>query len=147
MANVVSAESTPEDVVPKVPIHNAPKDSPRKRRRQNAKAGPPPQLAPVEGKKLDHPTTRRAHAMDFAPVHSKLVKTSEGAVMVTPADTGKYLPKGDIAHGLPTGAKIEKIAAESYRSSQLDAQFDIPPTLHTTAIEAIEMFAAHFWPS
>lgn len=139
-------------VVPVVPIHHPPAESPRKRRgrppkhTRNVEPEAPPRAA-VPGTPPLEPPKRRGHALDFAPLHSKIVKTDRGAVIVQPPDVPRLLPPGDLAHGLPVGAKIEKTAADAYRSTQLDDQIGAPPTVHTSAIDAITAFEAHFWPS
>ena len=83
------------------------------------------------------------HALDAAPVNSKLVKTDEGAFLATP-DSVTRLPDGDPAHKLPEGAKILKRAADAYWSIQLSPAEDRPVLVTTTAMDAIAQFIPHF---
>lgn len=139
----VSSLPTRSDPRPPVRIHGAP-PPPRKKR------GRPPkvrqELPPIQGKAPDEPPARRGHALDFAPVHSKLVKTDQGCVLAVP-EGARVLPPEDVANALPVGAKIFKAAEGQYVSEQLSPDVDRPKTIHATAIEAIAAFAAYFHPS
>ncbi len=131
-----------------VPIHHAPKQSPRRNRPQAAAvdrllAPEAPPAPAVVGAPPAEPPTRRGHMLDFAGVPSKIVVTTEGAVLVTPEGI-TLLPKSDVASRLPVGARIEKRSAECYRSTQLNAAVTRPDTTHRTAIDAIEAFIPHF---
>lgn len=88
-------------------------------------------------------TTRRAHALDFAPVGSKIVVTNAGAVLATP-DQSPFLPDGDEAHKLPVGARIAKVAEGKFQSEQLNPSVDHASTIHASAVEAIGAFTAYF---
>lgn len=131
---------------PTVPIHNAPKAPVRRRAKPvedtlvDHTAKP---VSTIAGEPPTEPSKRRGHALDFAPVHSKIVVTTEGAVFATPNGVS-FLPKTDSAAKLPVGARIEKIAADQYRSQQLNATLARPATVHATAIEAIAAFVEHF---
>lgn len=138
-----SSLPTRSDSATPVRIHGAP-PPPRKKR------GRPPkvrqELPPIPGKSPDAPPARRGHALDFAPVHSKLVKTDQGCVLAIP-EGARILPPEDVAHQLPVGAKIFKAAEGRYVSEQLSPDVDRPTTIHPTAIDAIAAFSAYFHPS
>jgi hypothetical protein len=89
------------------------------------------------------PVVPGLHALDSAPVNSKIVVVEQGAVLATPSDGPVLLPKTDRAHKLPEGAKITKTHA-GFRAEQLSAVIDRPVMLYATAGEAIDGFLAHF---
>lgn len=131
-----------------VPIHGAPPPPRKKRRapkdRGNVVPDSPPKT-PTIGKAPEIAPLRRGHALDFAPVHSKLVKTDQGCVLAIP-EGARILPPEDIAQALPVGARIFKKAEGQYVSEQLSPDVDRPPTVHPTAVEAIGAFMAYFHP-
>lgn len=96
---------------------------------------------------LDQPFSDGPHALDSAPVNSKIVVVrldgKNKAVLAMPSGT-ITLPVGDAAARLPEGARIAKVADGKFVSTQLSPAIDCPP-LHTkTAIEAIVQFIPHF---
>lgn len=102
---------------------------------------PEPVVAAMEPVAAAVPESR--HALDLAPVNSKIVVTEDGAVFVTPAEV-RTLPKDDPASKLPSGARILKLGEGSYRSVQLSPADDRPALLTASAHEAIAGFVAHF---
>lgn len=93
------------------------------------------------------PTNPEApHALDVAPIGSKVVVTDEGAVLATSFSVGK-LPKTDPANKLPPGAKITKRAEQVFDSWQLSPAEDYPLQTYATAAEAIKNFVNDFHPS
>ena len=87
---------------------------------------------------------KAGHALDLAPVNSKIVVTEHGAVLAAP-DGLSLLAKSDPASKLPRGAKILKVAEARYVSTQLDAALH-PDTTHATATDAIAAFFDDFHP-
>jgi hypothetical protein len=90
------------------------------------------------------------HALDEAPIGSKLVGTDQGVVFARP-DGGEgrggetLLPKTDVAGKLPAGARIQKIGEGVYRGVQLDSGREDKPALITaTALECIQQFVPYF---
>lgn len=151
-AGDADTSSLPTRSDPRVPvrIHGAPPPPRTKRGRprrdERNTAAELPEKLPIQGNPPDEPPKRRGHALDFAPVHSKLVKTDQGCVLAIP-EGARILPPEDIANALPVGAKIFKAAEGRYVSEQLSPDVDRPPTVHATAIEAISAFLAYFHPS
>lgn len=86
------------------------------------------------------------HALDDAPINSKIVKLKEGAILGGPSGN-RLLPSGDPAHGLPVGAKIFKLAEGRYIAEQLDAVEYHPEFETDSASSAIAQFIAHFHPT
>lgn len=89
------------------------------------------------------------HALDLAPPNSKIVVTSNGAVLATP-DGPRLLPKTDPANRLPVGARILKQRHGEgfrYRSTQMSATEDHADIFAETAGQAIGEFLNHFHPS
>lgn len=114
------------------------------------------------------------HALDFAPVHSKVVVVMvDGrpkAVIDTTTGHPEPLPIGDVAHGLPEGAKILKTtvaahlrnlatdpkerahaqnalqgwAGDLFVGEQLSAQEWHHPLYRHSATESIADFVGHF---
>lgn len=92
-------------------------------------------------------TAERRHQLDDAPIHSKIVKTLDGAWLARPDDQNGplLLPKTDIASRLPDGARIQKMAEGKFRGQQLSpAGGPRPDLLALTAMEAIRGFVPHF---
>jgi hypothetical protein len=90
------------------------------------------------------------HALESAPVNSKLVVVEDGqkhrkAVLATPSGA-EFLPEGDPAHALPLGARIHKAADGKYVATQLSPALDFPDATFATASEAIAGFIPHFHP-
>ena len=90
------------------------------------------------------PVPPALHALDMAPVNSKIVVVETGAVLARP-DAVTLLPKSDPASTLPVGAKILKTPT-GYVSEQLSPTVDHPLLLTASAAEAITMFVGHFHP-
>lgn len=117
---------------------------------------------PIASETPTVPTPR--HALDDAPVNSKVINTGKQAWIATPDDPTqpedtieamydrgfaprnptKLLPPGDLAHKLPNGAKITKTGPESYVAVQLDHTIGVAPLTTTTAMDAILQFVPHF---
>lgn len=91
------------------------------------------------------PSAFEAHALDEAPVNSKIVRTRESAVLATP-ERVVDLPKTDPASRLPEGARIAKRSEHRYEAEQLNAGVTLPMLVTTTAAEAIAGFVQHFHP-
>lgn len=84
------------------------------------------------------------HALDSAPVNSKIVVVEgDGAILATP-DFHTRLPDGDPAHKLPVGARIVKRAEGIYQSIQLSPAEDHPLLVTASARDAIAQFVPHF---
>jgi hypothetical protein len=89
------------------------------------------------------PPSPPLHALDLAPVNSKIVATLGGAVLATP-ERVELLPPGDPAHRLPEGAKIQKVAEHVYRASELRSFYGHDAKDYETATAAIQDFLTHF---
>lgn len=91
-------------------------------------------------------TRQPQHALESAPVNSKLVVTVEGAVLVSP-DSGEplVLVRPDPAAKLPVGAKITKVQSSEgetlYMAVLLNCERPESPTVHDSVLEAIENFS------
>lgn len=97
-----------------------------------------------EPERLDPPVvTVPKHSLDDAPVNSKIVKTLDGAWLATPTGVVQ-LKKTDMASRLPDGARIQKIAENRYRATQLSPAEQKPDFDTLTAYEAIQRFVPHF---
>lgn len=87
------------------------------------------------------------HALDLADINAKIVVILEDnvpvAMMAAPSGVDR-LPDGDIAHRLPAGARIQKIAADRFEAIQLGATVQQPLLVTASATEAIAQFVAHF---
>lgn len=87
------------------------------------------------------------HALDIADINSKIVVILEDnvpvAMMAAPSGVER-LPDGDIAHKLPAGARIQKLAADRFEAVQLGATVVQPLLVTATATEAIAQFVKHF---
>jgi hypothetical protein len=106
---------------------------------------PIPWVAPVEAamEPVAAAVPDSLHALDSAPVNSKIVVVDTGAIMATP-DFEIRLPDGDPAHALPIGARIIKRADGIYQSVQLSPAEDRPLLITATAADAIARFVVHF---
>lgn len=133
-----------------VPIHHATLESIRttKSHRRQLPNVEPERPPPAKGEPPAEPSARRGHALDFAPVNTKivvlLVANNKRQAAMSGPDGHIMLPDGDDAHKLPVGAKITKTGEHTYRSEQLDAVDERTQTVHDTAIEAIAAFTQHF---
>lgn len=83
------------------------------------------------------------HALDLAPVNSKIVVTEDGAMLATPAGVS-VLPKHDPASRLPKGARIIKGDPVTFIASQLSATVFVKPKNYRSAAEAIADFQGYF---
>jgi hypothetical protein len=87
------------------------------------------------------------HALDLADINSKIVVILEDnkplAMLATPSGID-VLPEGDVAHKLPAGARIQKLARDRFEATQLGATVVQPLLVTATATEAIGMFIKHF---
>lgn len=81
------------------------------------------------------------HALDLAPVNSKIVVTEEGAMLATPQGV-TVLDDADTASRLPDGARIRK-TADGYIADQIGDNAT-PALVTTTADDAIDRFRFHF---
>jgi hypothetical protein len=105
-------------------------------------------LSPDEelGLLLSQPSGLPDHALDTAPVNSKIVVTTrpEGpgriAVMATP-DGARLLPEGDAAHRLPIGTKVFKLDDGRF-CVKLPAGFEAYAQTVFTCGQAAEAIAA-----
>lgn len=91
------------------------------------------------------------HALDSAPENSKIVVVlldgKSHAVLAGPSGA-KELPKDDVAHRLPEGARILKLTdGQGYEATQMSPTVDFPPLRTASAGEAIAQFIAHFHPN
>jgi hypothetical protein len=107
-------------------------------------ASPPKPELPVEAPKApSKPERPPMHPLDAAPMNSKIVVLSDGAVLSTP-DGMTTLEKKDPANRLPTGAKISKVlSAEGetlYAAMQLNSKHPDGPSFHGSAVEAIAQY-------
>jgi hypothetical protein len=91
--------------------------------------------------------TELPHAIDLAPINSKIVVILEQnvprAMIATPSGV-ETLPEGDIAHKLPAGARIQKLAADRFEAMQLGATVVQPLLVTASGTEAIAAFIGHF---
>lgn len=85
------------------------------------------------------------HALDNAPINSKLVGTDHGTAFATP-DRVVLLPKTDLAGRLPAGARIQKRGEGQFVATQLDPAIAYPDVTYPTASAAITDFIPHFHP-
>ncbi len=83
------------------------------------------------------------HALDRAPVNSKIVGTDRGTALATP-DGVTLLPKSDVAGMLPAGARIQKLGPTRFVATQLDPAIPYPEQEYATATAAILDFLPHF---
>lgn len=114
---------------------------------------PQPEPAAATGPAFD---PMAAHALDDAPVNSKIVVVKDPvtgantAVLATPGGV-ITLPEGDPAHRLPEGARIAKIPHKDggfrYQGTQLSAVMDYPPLYDESAAAMIARFTGHFHPT
>lgn len=85
------------------------------------------------------------HALDLAPLNSKIVVTEDGALLAG-SNGVSLLPKHDPASKLPRGARIQKLGTDRFVAVQLSATVTVADLETTTAAEAIRRFLPHFHP-
>lgn len=89
-----------------------------------------------------------SHALDSAPINSKIVVVREAGVtsiiLALPSGEQVLLGGDDIAIQLPVGAKIQKTADGEFLASQLGGNEAHPALVTGTAHEAITGFVPHF---
>jgi hypothetical protein len=108
-----------------------------------------PQEAPAAPQTAEQsPAVVFPHPLEFAPVNSKIVVTTDGAFLGGPDPTVE-LSKTDPANRLPVGAKIVKIVTDEgvgYLSTQLSPTIPSEPRLYKSALEAIRSFTEDHHP-
>lgn len=111
-----------------------------------APSAPLGEVAPTQEVEAPPPVQlESSHALDAAPINSKIVVTEDGAVLALPDDF-KVLPPSDIASALPRGARIRKDGHRTYVATQLNATVSYPERTYGSASEAIQDFVVHFHP-
>lgn len=108
---------------------------------------PPPILEPQPAPEPTVPEgpAYEPHALDLAPVNSKIVVVRDSgrtfALLATP-DGVSELPEGDPAHLLFEGARIQKLGESLFRSQPVSSETAVDsPTAH----EALSTFMRHFY--
>lgn len=111
----------------------------------------PPIEAPAAPPEPEQPPAPPpGHALDLAPVNSKIVVTVEGAFLAGP-DGPVALEKTDPANRLPVGAKIIKtrdgFGIVAYVSTQLSPVQHSEPGVYPSTLQAIKAFVEHHHPT
>lgn len=99
------------------------------------------------------PAAASGHPLELAPVNSKIVVTTEGAILSMPRPETQDVPahtefatlvRPDPAARLPVGAKISKTLSSEgetfYVATLLNSERPEEPSFHGSALEAFEQF-------